>query len=148
MDKLIKIQNLFLNVLLNVQKCPTPMMYWDVGMLTIPMRLLKSKLNLYYHISCLPESALSRRVLEVQQRLHLPGLHEDVAGFLAKHQVHDLRQFNKKSWKSFIKEKINNDNREFVIQWSEKYKKIDSLSLACEEYETKPYLNELKLAEV
>ena len=123
------------------------MMYWDVGMLTIPMRLLKAKLNLFYHISCLPDSALSRSILDVQQRLHLPGLHEEVAGFLTKHQVHDIRQFNKNDWKSFLKLKIKEENRNHIIQWSESYKKIDSLSLACEDYGIKPYLNELRLAE-
>ena len=44
-------------------------------------------------------------------------------------------------------EKINLENRDFSIKWSEQYKKLDSLSLACEEYKRKDYFNELNLAQ-
>ena len=122
-------------------------MHWDLKVLTIPMRILKAKLNLFHHISCLPEQALARQVLEVQQRLHLGGLHVEVSEFLARHGVTDVRQFSKFQWKKFVSEKIDTDNREFLIKWSESYKKVDSLSLGVEEYESKPYFNTLNLAQ-
>ena len=39
------------------------------------------------------------------------------------------------------------ENRDFLVQSSERYKKVDSLSLACEEYERKEYFNKLNLAQ-
>ena len=34
-----------------------------------------------------------------------------------------------------------------MIEWSEKYKKVDTLSIACEEYKRKDYLSKLNLAQ-
>ena len=85
MDKLIKIQNLFLNVLLGLRNCPAAMMLWDVCLLSIPNRILKEKLMLYHHISCLPQGALASQVLACQQRHELPGLHQEVSNFLKKY---------------------------------------------------------------
>ena len=42
---------------------------------------------------------------------------------------------------------VRNENRDFLVQWSEKYKKVDSLSLACEDYIRKEYLYKLNLAQ-
>ena len=51
----------------------------------------------------------------------------------------------KKDWKELINRKIDSENREFIINWSRKYKKIDTLSLECEEYEMKSYFFSLSL---
>ena len=42
-ERLVKIQNLFLCSLLAIQHCPAVMMYWDLSLLTIPIRILKEK---------------------------------------------------------------------------------------------------------
>ena len=135
LDRLSKLQNLFLNTILNVQKCPTPLMYFDLAFLTIPLRILKEKLNLYHHISSLPESAISSQVLEIQWRLQLPGLHNDVENFLIENEICDVKSFSKVEWKSLIRRKINLMNRDRLIEDARKYKKIDYLSMACEDYE-------------
>ena len=147
MEKLTKLQNLFLSILLGVQHCPAVMLYWDLAFLTIPNIILKNKLILYHHISNLPEGALSRRILDTQVRLKFRGLHEEVSQFLSRHQVTDIRKFSKIEWKKYVNRKLRIENRDFLIQWSEKYKKVDSLSLACEEYERKDYFSKLNLAQ-
>ena len=43
---------------------------------------------------------------------------------------------------------LRRENREYLVQWSGKYKKVDTLSLACEEYEKKEYINKFNLARV
>ena len=68
MEKLIRLQNLFLNVLLGVSNCPTPLMLWDLKILSIPMQILKAKLLLFHHVSTLPGNSLSKQVLNEQQR--------------------------------------------------------------------------------
>ena len=145
--RLTKVQNLFLNVLLGVRNCPAALMLWDLCILSIPHRILKEKLILYHHLSCLPVGALGRQVLEQQQHLQMPGLHEEVAGFLKKHEIINIQAFSKSNWKSFVKNKLSIANREFIIEWSKKYKKLDYLSLGCEDYERKSYLYKLSLAQ-
>ena len=136
-DKLVKLQNLFLSSLLGIQNCPAVMMYGDLCVLTIPHRILKEKLILYHHISTLPEQALAHRILDTQERHQLRGLSQEVRPFLSRHQVIDVKSFSKIAWKDFDKHNMSNENRDFLIQWSEKYKKVDSLSLACEDYSSK-----------
>ena len=120
-------------------------MYFDLAFLTIPLRILKEKLNLYHHISCLPDSAIASKVLLLQQRLHLPGLHQDVGSFLKENEIFDAKSFSKVEWKTMIKRKIKSLNRANLIEAARNYKKIDYLSLACEEYETKEYFMNLDL---
>ena len=147
LDQLSKLQNLFLNVLLGVQHCPVPLMMWDLKMLSIPLRILKSKLLLYHHISHLSENDISHRVLLEQQRLQLPGLYEDVSAFLNKHEVTNIHDFSKTEWSRFVSNKIEGENRDYLLEWSRKYKKLDYLSLGCEDYEVKPYFHKLNLAQ-
>ena len=45
-----------------------------------------------------------------------------------------------------MKQKIIQMNREFIIENSKKYKKIDYNSMACEEFELKEYFSNLNLA--
>ena len=116
-------------------------------MLTMPHRILKEKLILYHHIKSLPSKALAHKVLLTQEDLRLGGLYEEVCPFLVRHRVVNVLEFSKVKWKTFVSEKINSENREYLIQWSEKYKKVDSISIACEKYERKDYLNKLNLAQ-
>ena len=55
LESLVQIQNLFLNSLLGVFKCPAPLMLWDLSVLSIHLRILKEKLLLYQQITCLPK---------------------------------------------------------------------------------------------
>ena len=115
--------------------------------LTIQNRILLQKLNLYHHISCLPHSSLSHRILETMKRLHLPGLYEECRPFLLRHVILDVASFSKHQWRLFVRHKINEENRQFLISWSEKYKKIDTLQIACEDYKFKDYFFKLNLAQ-
>ena len=146
LKRLSKIQNLFLNMLLAVYKCPAVLMYWDLKMLVVPLRILKLKVMLYHHILSLSPRALSSKILHIQQDFHLPGLNLEVQSFLAKHQLFDIMSYSKGEWKLLVDRKIHSDNREFLIEWSKKYKKVDTLDLECENYELKRYFLELDLA--
>ena len=123
------------------------MMHWDLAVLSIPNGILKSKLILYHHIANLPDTALCKKILESQIRHKLGGIHEEVGSFLARHQVVDIKNFTKTDWRKFVNRVLRRENREFLVEWSERYKKVDSLSLACEEYEKKEYFNKLNLAQ-
>ena len=111
------------------------------------MRILKEKLILFHHISCLPDTTVAKQVLSIQQHFNFRGLHEEVREFINKHQITDIRSFSKMDFKRYVREKIHSENREYLINWSKSYKKIDSLSLGCENYEFKKYFHELNLAD-
>merc|ERR1711954_342884 len=124
-DELIKLQNLFLNTLLGMKNCPALYMLWELGMLTVLLRLLKEKLLLYHHISTLPEDALARQILETQEQLNFPSLRNEIIHFLSRYEVHDVKSYSKEKWKAFVRDKINHMNREYLETEMYKYKKID-----------------------
>ena len=144
-EKLEKIQNSFLNNLLGVFKCPIPLMLWGLSVLSIHLRILKEKLILYHHITCLPESALARQVLLLQEGLQLPSLRDEVLQFLNRYEICEVQNFPEKDWKSFVKRTIDLENPDYILKSEQNYKKIDYLSMGAEDYETKDYFSKLDL---
>ena len=144
-ESLTKLQNLFHNHLLAVQKCPSLMMDWELGTIVMPLRILKEKLLLYKHIAALPISSLAHQFLLVQEELHLPSLKDEVKEFLAEFGVHDVNLFSKKEWRSFVSEKIKTKNRNFLLNGMKTYSKIDHNELALEEFGLKDYFLQLSL---
>ena len=86
-------------------------------------------------------------ILQIQQQYNFVGLHEEIKSFLNRHEIIDVKRYTKSRWKKMIGEKIDSENRNFIIQWSMSYKKIDTLSLECEDYGIKDYLSKLSLAD-
>ena len=145
MNVLNKLQNLFLNTLLNTYNCPTPLMYLDLNVLTMPMRILSAKLILYHHIACLPERSISNRIMKIQENLNFPSLFEEIADFLTKHEIISVQSYSKAAWKDLVKHLIESDNRESLLESTKKYKKLDYASLSCEEPRMREYFLELNL---
>ena len=122
-------------------------MYWDLGALVMPLRILKETLLLYYHILCLPVSSVAYRVLKIQENKNFPSLRDEVVDFLNKHEVNNVQEFSKQSWRKYVREKILSMNREYILTGSKNYKKIDHVSMACEDFGMKDYFNNLNLAD-
>ena len=140
-----KVQNLFMNVLLNTYNCPIPLMMLDLDLLKIPLYLLKEKPLLYHHISCLSEKAVARKFLEIQKNLHFRGLHKEVLHFLIENEVVDVSEYSKNKWKKLVKRRIKEMNRKSLLEDAEKNKKIDEVSLAIEEEGMKYCFSQLTL---
>ena len=87
------------------------------------------------------------QTMVIQERLRLPSLREEIVEFLNKYEIIDVKKFSKKSWKKFVREKIWNLNRDYIINSSKKYKKLDYFSMGCEEFEMKDYFHKLNLAD-
>ena len=146
LKRLTKLQDLFLNNLLNTFNCPVPLMYFDLCVTQIDLQILRQKLLLYHHISCLPENAFAHNILTICQTLNLPGIHVDVSPFLTEHEIIDVRAFSKKEWKTLITKLISSANRKSLIENSKRYKKLNHVSLSLEEYKLKDYFDNLDLA--
>ena len=71
----------------------------------------------------------------------------EIKPFLNRHEIVDVTSYSKKDWKIFVTDTIHCENRDYLINSSKKYKKIDHLTLACETYEMKTYLSDLTLAQ-
>ena len=117
-------------------------------MLTIPLRLLKEKLLLYHHISTLPEDTLARKILDIQEKLNFPSLRNEVINFLSRYEIHDVKIFSKEKWRAFVRNKINDMNREYLETEMHRYKKIDAIAMSLEDYGIKSYFTELSLEDL
>ena len=144
-DCLTKLQHYFFSQILAIQNCPAHAMTWDLGCLSMHLRILKEKLSLYHHIVCLPENALARQVLEIQEKFNFPGLREEIQPFLAKYNLTDVKSFSKGEWKKMIKKYIFEENASFLLNEMKKYKKNEVESFALEEFGLKKYFSYLNL---
>ena len=124
-------------------------MMWDLGVVVMTLRILREKLILYHHFVTLPDpdTALAKKFLKVQHDLHLHGIKEEVKIFLAEFEVYNVSQFSKQGWKTFVREKIVQRNRTFLLEEIKQYKKLDYNSLALEEFGLKQYFLSLNLAD-
>ena len=122
-------------------------MYWDLGALVMPLSIFKGKTTFYHHICCLPRNSIAHQVMLIQERLSFPSLRNEIIDFLNKYEIIDVSKFSKQSWKSFVNEKIGRLNREYIINNSKKYKRLDYVSMGCEEFEIKDYFHHLNLAD-
>ena len=105
LKRLIKLDCLFYNSLLGVKNCPAMALFWETGALVMPIRILKSKLLLYHHLSCLPMKSPAHQVLQIQEKLGLPSLRDEIVEFLRKFEVVEVSTFSKDGWKKFVREK-------------------------------------------
>ena len=111
----------------------------------MPLRLLKEKLMLYFHICSLPASSIAHQVLLQQELLHLPSLRDEVKHFLQRYEVTDVKSFSKAKWKVFVRDKIHQMGREYLLEGMRKYKKVDLLELSLKEYQLKEYFSSMTL---
>ena len=144
-DRLSKIQNLFLSTLLQVQKASVFSLHWELGVTVIPLRILKEKLLLYHHISSLPENALSYKIMKIQENFKWPSLRDEIQPFLNEFEIVDVTLFSKIHWRRFVSDKIKQKNRLFLLDIAKNLKKVDYFTVACEEFKISDYFSYLSL---
>ena len=144
-DSLMRVEQSFYNTLLAIKNCPIMALYWDLGAILMPFKILKEKLLLYWHIRNLPPSSIAYQALIIQERLNLPSLLDEIVHFLNKFEVYDVLQFSKDAWKKLVSKNIVQMNREFIIESSKRYKKLDYVSMGCEDFGLKKYFLDLNL---
>ena len=141
--RLDSLQNLFFSVLFKVQHSPVSSFLWDCKVLTMSNRILKNKLLLCHHLLSLPINAVSRIIFEEQIKIRFPGLWLEVEEFLISNEVDKLSSFSKHQWKSFVSEKIFEQNEKHVASLMKTSSKIQQSDIQNEEFEVKSYLKEL-----
>ena len=73
---------------------------------------------------------------------------DEIKPFLSKYEVVNINSVSKREWSGFVNKKLDYENRLQILEASKGYKKLDSLSLSCEDYEVKSYFYNLNLAQV
>ena len=94
--------------------------------------MLKEKILLHHHISCLPESSLALKVMTIQEKLNLPSLHEEIEAFLCKFGDYDVKSYSKDKWKKFVCESCAELRCERILADIKKYKKMYYLELSAD----------------
>ena len=113
LEKMNRIQNKFLQRILQVTSAVIPLMYWDLGQMIMVNQILKRKLLLIHHISHLDTNSLAFKVYQ-QEKLHgLPGLFQEVKEELSNLgiTIKEMEGTTKTEWKVIVK-KITHDKNE------------------------------------
>ena len=142
---LSKVQRLFLNSLLVVRNCPSALMLWDLGMITMSLRILEEKLLFYHHVSSLTSTSLVRQVLKNTRTFQFSILEEGNIKVSRKFEVDDVKSFTKEKWKQFVNCSILQLNRDQLIEEMKSMKKLDYIELSLEDFKLKDYFSELNL---
>ena len=127
--------------------CPIPCLYWETGGMMMHLRILQSKLLFLHHLVTLPDESLAKEVYVVQQRLALPGLVHECQEFLVKFGITTVVKYTKKQWKTLVKTKILQMNKDAIIEQSLPYKKINFKNCADEKFERRDYIKTLNISD-
>ena len=127
--------------------CPTPALYLETGGMLMEYRILKKKLLFLHHLATLPDDALAREVYDVQRKLALPGLFQECQEFLVKFGITKPEKFTKNQWKSLVKNKIAEMNKNDILEQLKPLKKMKHEDYANQKFERKSYMSSLNIAE-
>ena len=122
-------------------------MHFDLKAMLIPLRILNSKLLLYHHLITLLHESLAKSFIQIQDHLKLFSLKDEISPFLTRHGVLKVDSYSKVQWRKFVSSRIEDENRSTLLEQAKGYKKLDSLSLACEDYKLKDYFCNMNLAD-
>ena len=114
MKKLNNLQLTFIRYLLKMPRStPSPLLNWDVHLLTMENQILAKKLNLAHHISTLDEGSLANEIFVTQKKYNFPGLVKEVSEVLRDLNLPDITdrdiasEWSKVQWKREVSKKIH-----------------------------------------
>ena len=112
MNILNSIQNAFFVSLFGTSKgCPTPIFYWDTGILTPENHIILKKLLFFHHLNQLSDNSLAKEVLTIQREKGLPGLSKECVEYMNELGIHgDPSDHTKNQWKKICKNFIHEKN--------------------------------------
>ena len=143
------IQNDFLRSLFQTGNgTPISALYWDTGSLMIENQIMQRKLLFLYHLMTLPENSLAKEIYLIQKENALPGLVNECEQFLSDLNIHaDPSTFTKGQWKKIIRKKIQDRNKQLLLQQIREYKKLDYEEIVNEDYGLHDYLKTMTVTQ-
>ena len=79
----------------------------------------------YHHLKTLPEESLAREVMEIQMKQKLPGLATETAKILNDWNISNVEMYTKKQFRTFMRKRLSQKNKEDLFSQGKNYKKID-----------------------
>ena len=64
--------------------------------------------------------------MNVQEMMGFPSLYDDIKHFLNKYAIIDVNSYSKQNWRQLVFGKTDLENRQYLINWTRKYKKMDT----------------------
>ena len=112
-------------------------------------RIMYKKLSFLNHIANLNMESLANEVYREQRRLRLPGLVSECQQMLATLIISEqqITKLNKMQWKRLIKSRINERNKETLLEMMKTMKKMNYRELREEEFEKKSYLSNMNVSD-
>ena len=119
-------------------------------MLTADLRVKQKKLNLAFHISNLPESALAKETFNVQRKYKFPGLVTETQSLIDDLNIPNFIVKETGETKESFKNKVT-DSINYICESELKgkiatLKKLKDGPMKNEVFEKKPYINDLPLS--
>ena len=128
--------------------CPKVILFWDSGSLKIHHHHLQMKLMFIYHLHHLPDSSLGKQTYNIQISEGLPGLIQETSYHLDQINFETTKFMSKGQFRKQVKSYVNDICRNELLEEAKKYKKLNHVSLANEEFKRKEYFHQLNLDQV
>ena len=130
---------------------PTPILNWDVNLLTMENQIISQKLNLAHHIATLDENSLANEIFVTQKQFKFPGLAQEVSELVTELDLPDITDRNiavswsKAQWKKLVKKTIHDKCEKELKESMRKYSKLKDGPMMDEKFELRDYLKNMKL---
>ena len=124
---------------------PPSIILWDLGSIKMKFRIIEKKLNFFYDLVNLPDSALAKIIVNTQIKNGFPGLAQECLTFIKDLNLPDMteKKMSKESWKKQVKKAVMGENEKELRKDLAKSKKAKEFE--DEQFETKSYFKELNL---
>ena len=123
---------------------PIPILYFDTKTPLMLNRIWKKKLFFLWHLENLAADSLAGEVLILQRNLGLPGLVRECQEIISILGLGPIKSYTKAQWKREVSRLLEEKDRSDILLKTRSYKKLDYHKLSEEEYEVKPYLQNLQ----
>ena len=141
--------NLFYRSLFRIGNgCPKTNLYWQCASLTVDNIILQKKLLFIYHLANLPQDSLAYEVFSIQETQGLFGLLTENEEHLAKLSFDSSRQMSKWQFKKLVREYIQKQQREILLNNMKSSKKINFEHCSQEKFERKQYFYEMNVNQI
>ena len=112
MEELNTIHKTFLQRLLKIRNCPTPLMFFDLGQMKMKYQIQRRILLFLHHVAHLDENSLANEFyIEQKKNPNLPGLVADSREILLSIDLTlpDMEKHSKEHWKRLVTERLRNN---------------------------------------
>ena len=105
---------------------PPPALVWDMGGISMKLRIIKNKLMFIHHIINLENTSLAKQIQNVQKQYFLPGLTKECREIILKFKLPNILdddvKISKNKWKQLVKRKIIEENEKKLKESMKEYK--------------------------